>query len=360
MLPDLDIIRNDDLGYPIVVADDIRPVVAGWLDERNAPFIVLCDAQRDVRKIARSVAAHRRCKGVLAFELGEVRKRFATLERVHEALVKAGADRNTCLVGVGGGVSSDLFGFAAATFMRGVPYVHIATTLVAMADAAVGGKTGVDLAAGKNLAGVFCDPAAVFGHVGALETLPYRSLREGLAEVVKAAIIEGDQFFDSIETLAPHPLWRWPWLEIVAQAVKVKTMIVLDDREEHGIRELLNLGHTFGHALESASKYSITHGAGVALGLRAAGVLALRTGRYSEEEHFRVLATMALLGMPLRTAMPVEAVFSAMRNDKKRRDGALRFVLPRAIGDIEYGVHASDGLVKATLAALRRMPDSIG
>jgi 3-dehydroquinate synthetase len=355
-----DMIVNTDLSYPICIGDDTRPAIASFLEHRAQPFIVLCDNHPVVLGLARSIARNRRSIGAYPVLLGESRKRFATVEAVHELLLKAGADRRTLVVGVGGGVASDLFGFAAATYMRGVPYVHVGTTLVAMVDASVGGKTGVDLRVGKNLAGLFSDPVAVFAHTGALQTLPYRLIREGLAEVLKAAIIEGHEFFEAIESLSPHGFWRWPWLEIVAQAVKVKTMIVIDDREEAGMRELLNLGHTFGHALEVASGYRMSHGVGVALGLRAAGLLALRTGRFSEEEHLRVLATMALLGMPLHTRVDVAPAFGAMYSDKKKRDGRLRFVLPRAIGDVEYGVVAQERTVRSVLAALRRPPDNNG
>ena len=352
---------NNDLGYPIEIADDARPAVVQFLRERDVRFVVLCDANEHVQRIARSIArGNGACLGVFPFALGESRKRLATLERVLETLTECGADRQVLVLGVGGGVASDLFGFAAATFMRGVPYAHVATTLVAMADASIGGKTGVDLRGGKNLAGVFRDPVAVFAHVDALQTLPYRSVREGLAEIVKAAVIEGGDLFDSIETLSPHALWRWPWAAVVAHAVKVKTMIVADDREEAGIRELLNLGHTFGHGLELASGFRITHGAGVALGLRAAGLLALRTGRFSREEHLRVLGTIALLGMPLYTSQRADDVFAAMAADKKKRDGALRFVLPRAIGDVEYGVRAADRTVLAVLRELERAPEFAG
>lgn len=351
---------NEDLGYPVVVGDDTRAVAVDWLRARGTRFVVLCDAQRDVRRLARAFGALERCIGVAAFELGERRKNFATVQSVQERLARLGADRSTLVLGVGGGVASDLFGFAAATFMRGVPYAHFATTLVAMVDAAVGGKTGVDLPSGKNLAGCFSDPVAVFAHVDALQTLPYSALREGLAEVVKAAIIEGEELFDALETLSPHPFWRWPWAEIVREALKVKTMIVADDRRDGGMRELLNLGHTFAHAYERASRYRLSHGTGVALGIRAAGALALRTGRFSQSEHFRVLGTMALLGMPLRTSLAVDPVFRAMQYDKKRRNGALRFVLPRAIGDVEYGVRTTERAVKATLALMRTVPESVG
>ncbi|MDQ2866471.1 MAG: 3-dehydroquinate synthase [Candidatus Eremiobacteraeota bacterium] len=348
-------VRNDDLGYPIVIADDVRPAAISWLRGRGGRFVVLCDADPRVGPIARSFTRSKDCLGSFAFELGERNKTLASVEAIHETLLRADADRSTLVLGVGGGVASDLFGFAAATFMRGVPYAHVATTLVAMVDAAIGGKTGVDLPSGKNLAGLFADPIAVFAHVGALQTLPYRRLREGLAETVKAAIIEGDEFFESIETLSPHPFWRWPWIEVIERAVKVKASIVLDDREERGMRELLNLGHTFAHGLESASGYRIAHGAAVALGLRACGILAMRTGRFPESDHLRILGTLALLGMPLRTSLDPAAVFEAMKADKKRREGKLRFVLPRSVGDVEYGVAVSD---RSVLAALEQLTES--
>jgi 3-dehydroquinate synthetase len=356
---DRDLIVNTDLPYPIYVGRDLRSEAAAFLD-RHGRYAILCDAQPQVVRIAREFSRAPGCLGLHAVRLGEARKRLATVERVHEWLLGAGADRSTLVLGVGGGIASDLFGFAAATYMRGVEYAHVATTLVAMVDAAIGGKTGVDLRVGKNLAGVFRDPVAVFAHVDALWTLPFRSLREGLAEVVKAAIIEGGELFETIEALSPHDFSRWPWVELVAEAIKVKTMIVSDDREEAGMRELLNLGHTFAHGLEAASAYRVTHGAAVAIGLRAAGLLALRTGRFSEEEHLRVLATMALLGMPLRTTVDAEHIGIAMQSDKKKRSGKLRFVLPRAIGDVEYGVEVCQRDVAAVLGQLQRPPDDVG
>ncbi len=349
---------NHDLGYPVCIGDDLSPSIAQFVERRSAPAIVLCDADPHVRAIARRVAraAGKRAIRTVAVPLGESRKTMATLERVLDALVAAGADRGTLVIGVGGGVAADLFGYAAASFMRGIPYAHVATTLVAMVDAAIGGKTAVDLRGGKNLAGAFKDPVAVFCQTAALRTLPFRAIREGLAEVVKAAVIEGDELFDSLEALSPHPFWRWPWVELIGAAVKVKTAIVADDKHEAGMRELLNLGHTFAHGLEAASRYRITHGAAVAIGLRGAGLLSLSTGRFSEEEHLRLLALLTLLGMPLRTTVDPGAAFAAMQSDKKRRNGRLRFVLPRAIGDVEYGVECSDRQVRAVLGKLQRAP----
>lgn len=339
-----------------MIEGSVREPLRRFLRDRGFErFVVVADA--NVANYAHDLTRGLRGRiGLLPFALGERRKTLATVQEVLESLMRSGADRGTAIVGVGGGVASDLFGFAASIFMRGVPYLHVATSLVAMVDAALGGKTGVDLPSGKNLAGTFRDPVAVFAWVDSLRTLPYRHLREGLAEIVKAAIIEGGDLFNSLEVLAPHPFWRWPWESIVADAQQVKLAIVHDDREERGMRELLNLGHTFGHAIERASSYRVSHGAGVSIGLRGAGLLALRTGRFSRDDHLRVITLLTLLGMPAVTREAPEAIFAAMQMDKKKRAGTLRFVLPRAIGDVEYGVHVRDSAVRRVLERLRIPP----
>jgi 3-dehydroquinate synthase len=351
--------RLDELGYPIVVADDVAPEVARFASKggyRHA--IVLCDEHvaGRARRLARALRPPAK---VVGFTLGERRKNLRTLERVLDALAEEGTERTSLVIGVGGGVATDLFGFAAATYMRGVPFVAVATSLVAMVDAAIGGKTGVDLRAGKNLAGAFKDPVAVFCDLGALRTLADREMSEGLAELVKHAIIEGDETFDGLEVLAAHPLRKWPWEEVVSNSLRVKAMIVADDRLERGAREVLNLGHTFGHAIEQASGFRISHGSAVAVGLRAAGLLALRTGRFSSSEHMRVLSLLALLRLPLATPVrDVDRLLRAMSADKKVRDGDLRFVLPRALGDVEFGVKAPARSVRAVLERIGAAPEA--
>lgn len=347
---------NDDLGYPIVVANGLKPAVRSLKGSQGEPAIVVCDANRAVQSIARDLFGTK--TRIVAFPLGESRKRLNTVERVLDAMVEAGVQRNDLVVGVGGGVSADLFGFAAATYMRGVRYAHVATTLLAMVDAAVGGKTGVDLRGGKNLAGAFQDPVGVLCPLYALDTLPQSGFQQGLAEIVKAGVIEGGDLFERLEELSAHPLRWWPWNEVISAAIKVKTMAVADDRLESGARATLNLGHTFAHAIERASQYKVTHGAAVALGLRGAGLLALRTGRFSPQEHLRVLTLLALLGLPLQTTLSVDAMRDAMRSDKKKKDGRLRFVLPRSIGDVEYGVACNERAVNAVLAQLREPPEA--
>lgn len=343
------------LSYPIVIERSVRTPLRAFLKNRESRFVVLCDA--NVRTLAEDLTRGRRgCLAVLPFRLGEKQKRLETAEKILAALVQAGADRETLIVGVGGGVASDLFGLCASLYMRGISYVHVATSLVAMVDAAIGGKTGVDLQAGKNLAGTFSDPEAVFVHVDALQTLPFRHVRDGLAEMIKHAIIEGGEVFESLETLAPHAFSRWPWETVIADSIAVKSMVVREDREERGARELLNLGHTFAHAIERSSEYRVSHGAAVSIGLRAAGLLALETGRFSDADHLRVLTLLALLQMPAHTREPMHRMFEAMRTDKKSRNGALRFVVPRAIGDVEYGVSVRDSEVRRVLERITRPP----
>ena len=349
--------RIDTLPYPIVVERDVAKHVAAFVRDRGRPRVVVL-ADRTVTAYAEKIArAIGRSTPVLAFALGERRKNLRTVERVLDELARVGADRTTLVVGVGGGVAGDLFGFAAAAYMRGVAFANVATSLVAMVDASIGGKTGVDLRAGKNLAGAFRDPLAVFCDIGALDTLPDRHLREGIAEMVKHGIIEGDATFDSLETLAPHNLRKWPWETVVADSLRVKAMYVGEDRLEAGAREILNLGHTFGHAIERVTMYRISHGAGVSIGLRAAGLLALRTGRFSADEHLRVLSLLALLRLPLVTPTDDDdALIAAMANDKKTRAGTLRFVVPRAIGDVEYGVSVPARTLRAVLGRMHAEP----
>ncbi len=349
--------RFDDLGYPVIIDERVDAHVKAFVrDAGYRKVIVLADRNLEGRAapLARALRAE-----LVSVPLGERRKNARTLSTLWERLAALGAERGTLAVGVGGGVAGDLFGFVAATYMRGIPYAHVATSLVSMVDASIGGKTGIDLAAGKNLAGAFRDPRAVFCDIGALATLPDRQIREGLAEVVKHGVLEGGESFDSLETLAPHPFKKWPWEAIVADSVRIKTAVVNDDKLEHGARELLNLGHTFAHAIERVTGYRTPHGAAVAIGLRGAGLLALRTGRYSQSDHLRVLSLLALLRLPLiAPSDDVDALLAAMSGDKKTRDGNVRFVLPRAIGDVEFGVTVPTRTVRAVWNRLHEGPGS--
>lgn len=328
--------RNESLGYPIIVGPGALSVVPDLVSEgQYERHVILVD--RNIEPYAR--ALERMLHGTLALipvRLGERKKTWETTAEILAALARCGADRATLVIGVGGGVAGDIFGFAAAVYLRGVPYLNVATSLVAMVDAGIGGKTGVDLEAGKNLAGAFKDPVAVVCDTGLLATLPKEHVREGMAEVIKHAVIDGERAVARLEALDGKPR-TWPWDEIVRDSIAVKTRIVAGDRLERGGRALLNLGHTTGHALEAASSYRISHGRAVAIGIRAAGLMSLALGQFSYLEHRRILHLLNRAKLPLHYGkIDAGGIVAAMNVDKKRRNGEVRFVLPEGIGRVAY------------------------
>jgi 3-dehydroquinate synthase len=304
------------------------------------------------------------CAPLLAVAAGERSKRFATLERVLDFLAASGLDRGSCLVALGGGVVGDLGGLAASLYMRGIACVQAPTTLLAQVDASVGGKTAVDLDAGKNLAGTFHQPVAVFADTDTLATLPDVEVRSGLGEVVKCALIEGEEALASLERDVPAIRAREPGVfdAIVERCVRLKAEIVRRDPREAGERKVLNLGHTFAHALERAAGYgTIPHGVAVAVGITLALRLARATGRLEDLElSGRVERLLVALGLPsdlvaLRRTQPelpgAKAIALAMRNDKKGAAGIPRFVLPRRAGSVDRDVEVEVASLESVLEA---------
>jgi 3-dehydroquinate synthetase len=271
----------------------------------------------------------------LALPGGEGAKTAATWQRVIDALVAEGLDRAGVVVAFGGGALLDVAGFAAATYVRGIRWVAVPTTLLAQVDAAHGGKTAIDHPAGKNLIGAFHAPAAVVCDTDLLATLPEREVRSGLAEVVKHAVIGAPALLDRVGRDDPAAF--------VEEAAAVKLAIVARDPREKGERRLLNLGHTLGHALERASGYSLSHGEAVALGLRAACRIAERHCAFRDRA--AVEAALDRCGLPSRAALPFEAL-GALRHDKKRAGGRLLWVLPVALGDVRVFDDVPESLVK--------------
>lgn len=272
---------------------------------------------------------------VLTVPSGEAYKRFSVLERLLEELAAAGADRDTILVAFGGGVLGDMTGFLAAIYMRGLRYVQIPTTLLAQVDSSVGGKTGVNLGAGKNLVGAFYHPLAVYADIDTLGTLPPAELRAGLQEAVKAGIIRDRTLFEFLEAEQTAILARQPQalLRVIADSVRMKAEVVAADERESGLRMILNLGHTLGHAIEAATEYKeLLHGEAVAWGMLAAVRLALGRKLIGASDAVRVEAVIRAYG-PLR---PFSAEASRLvlltAKDKKNRSGLRSFVLPLGIG----------------------------
>ncbi len=280
---------------------------------------------------------------------GEAHKTLDTVRALYDGFVEAGLDRHGVLLALGGGVVGDMAGFAAATYLRGVPLVQVPTTLLAMVDASVGGKVAVDHPRGKNLIGAFKQPRLVIADLEALGTLPAAECANGLAEIVKAGLIGDPALFDQIQNHGPAPL---PWL--VERAIRVKVHVIEDDPYEVGRRAVLNLGHTFGHALELLSDYSLSHGAGVSVGLVAAARLSARLGLCDPALVTHIEAVLARLSLPTRYQGPTPLqIWQAMTTDKKRRGKRLRFVLPRAVGDVFVTGEVAQGDVLAVLDALR-------
>ncbi|TEU15066.1 MAG: 3-dehydroquinate synthase [Anaerolineales bacterium] len=280
---------------------------------------------------------------------GEAHKTLDMVRTLYDCFIEAGLDRRGAVLALGGGVIGDMAGFAAATYLRGVPLVQLPTTLLAMVDASVGGKVAVDHPRGKNLIGAFKQPTLVVTDPDVLVTLPEKEMDNGLAEVTKAGIIGDPALFEQIEAHGPAPL---PWL--IEQAVRVKVAVVEDDPYERGRRATLNLGHTFGHALELLSGYALPHGEGVSVGLTAATRLSARMGLCDPALATRVEGVLARLGLPTtyRGHTPAH-VWQAMATDKKRRGKTLRFVLPRAVSDVFVTDQVTQADVLAVLETLR-------
>jgi len=286
----------------------------------------------------------------------EERKRLATVESLAEELVRRGADRGALLAALGGGVVGDVTGFLAATYMRGVEYVQFPTTLVAQVDSAIGGKTGVNLAGGKNLVGAFHPPLAVLADPRALGTLPARDFRAGLHEVVKGAVIGDRELFRLLERRMPEVVAREPAAlrQVVLRAVRLKARIVSRDEREQGLRRILNFGHTVGHALETLGRYqSLRHGEAVGYGMIVATRLSARLRRLPPASADRIIALVRSVGRlaPLPRLKP-ERIYAQLFADKKKQDAELRFVLPRGLGRAEV----VGGIPRAAvLAALREL-----
>lgn len=267
---------------------------------------------------------------VVAFPGGEARKTRRTKERLEDALLAAGLGRDGLVVAAGGGVVTDMAGFAAATFMRGVPYLSLPTTLLGMVDASLGGKTAVNTPRGKNLVGVFHPPEEVVAVLDCLGTLPLKEIRAGLAECLKHGLLLDGAYFETVAATDPRSLQRNPRqaLALVARSIALKGAVLeADPFERSGARNALNLGHTVAHAMERISAWRLGHGPAVAAGLCWEGALAVVQGYCREEDLGRIVAAVRRLGLdPQAEAFTPGEVFRAARADKKNARGEVRYI----------------------------------
>jgi len=297
---------------------------------------------------------------------GEASKTLAEAGRLYDRMLAAGLDRGSVAVGLGGGAVTDLAGFVAATYMRGIPWIAVPTSLLGQVDASVGGKTGVNHPECKNLVGAFHQPTAVLADVGALATLPREELRTGLAEVVKHAMIRDADLMARLEREADALLARDGAVceDVVARNVAIKAEVVAADEREGGLRRILNYGHTIGHAIESLAMalggrpggMGVTHGQAVALGMVAEARIAERRGLLAPAAAGRQRDLLARFGLPVALETPLDAdrCLAIMRHDKKAEAGRLRFVLPEAVGSVCQTDDVTDDEIRDALALLGR------
>ena len=287
---------------------------------------------------------------------GEAAKQLPVAERCWSALLEAGLDRGSTVLALGGGAVGDLAGFVAATFMRGVNFVQLPTTVLAQVDASIGGKTAIDHPKAKNLIGAFYQPRMVVADTLTIGTLSDREFRSGLAEVVKHGIVLDGNYFALVEREAGRILARDPEIleQVIGGSCRLKAGVVERDEREADLRAVLNYGHTIGHAMEAATQYGRwAHGEAVALGMVGEARLARRLGLASEQTVARQIAILDVLGLPIRASgIDVEAVLAAMTRDKKSKDGQVPFVLAPEVGSfkVTYGIARDD--VRAVLEGL--------
>jgi 3-dehydroquinate synthase len=339
-MPDTLQVSLGDRSYSILFAEDLTSEVRELVTElAGASRRIAVITDRNVATIQESTLRNLFADApTLVVPSGEESKSVGEFGRTLDFLAGQGLDRSGAVFAVGGGVVGDLAGFAAASYLRGIDYYQVPTTLLSMVDSSVGGKTGVNLKAGKNLAGAFHQPRRVFIATGFLKLLPPREFAAGMAEVIKTALLGDHLLFEDLErsALSAGDL-RLAWTVRLCCGIKAR-LVEADEREvaERGGRALLNLGHTFGHAIEQVTGYgAYLHGEAVAIGLCAAARLSLRLGLIGNPDLSRIDSVVAAHGLPtrLRSTLSMGSLMAAMARDKKARAGALRFVLLKAVGE---------------------------
>lgn len=271
---------------------------------------------------------------------GEKYKNLKTVELLYEKCLKEKLDRNSCIIALGGGVVGDIAGFVAATYLRGISLIQVPTTLLAMVDSSIGGKVGVDMAEAKNYVGSIYQPTLVWIDESLLRTLPEREFRNGMAEVIKYGVIADKKLFESLEKnfSSSHIATRNQLTAVIARCVSIKAQVVCkDERETKGLREILNFGHTLGHAIETITRYKeYSHGEAISIGMCAAGLIAEKLALWKTEEQKRLKKLLLKTGLPilLRKRISEESIAHVLMRDKKVRGGELRYVLPITIGKV--------------------------
>jgi 3-dehydroquinate synthase len=332
----------------------------GKILENRRVFVVTTPPVRRhwAKLLLKSLSASRIEAALLEMPDGERAKRLTTLEKLAEKLVKQGADRGITLIALGGGVVGDVTGFLASVYMRGVDVIQVPTTVLAQVDAAIGGKTAVNLISGKNLLGTFHQPRVVLIDPTVLETLPSREYHAGLYESLKCGIIGDAGLFKLFEDRRREILDRDPVVveKVIADSVRLKASVVSVDEREDGLRQVLNFGHTVGHALEAETRYTqLLHGEAVAWGMIAATHIALSTGKLDSVTAGRITNSILGFGRLPRMKIQTASILKRLRSDKKVRHGVVHFVLPREIGKVEITSDVPEAIVRSAVDEIRKL-----
>jgi 3-dehydroquinate synthase len=341
--------------YTIEIQPGMAPNIGTLLDTLSAPKRRIIVSSTTVWRLHGNAIARASEDEPILIADGERYKSLQTVGRIYDGLIRANADRATTLIALGGGVVGDIAGFAAATYLRGVPVVQVPTTLLAQVDSAVGGKVGVNHQLGKNLIGAFHQPLAVVVDPLLLATLPRREFRAGLYEVVKYGVIASRSLFERVDADLPAIFARDPaaLMPVISESCRIKATIVGQDERETGPRRALNFGHTTGHALEAVTKYRrFRHGEAVAYGMLIAADLAVRRGAMPPADRQALASLITRMGpLPPLGDLPAAQVIEAMGRDKKVVAGRLHFVLPTSLGTTEVVTDVSDKELRTALAA---------
>lgn len=348
-----------DRGYPIHIASDFSGLGKAMTSARlSGKVVIVTDSNVEGFYCADCVEILTEAgfqTTTYVIEAGEKSKNLDTLRDIYSFLSGLMLDRQSTLLALGGGVTGDLTGFAAATFLRGINFVQVPTSLLAQADSSVGGKVGVDFEGSKNIIGAFYQPRFVYINVNTLKTLPARELRSGLAETIKHGLILDAEFYDYVDYNIKKVFnFDENVLQYLAKMnCSIKGSVVEKDEKESDLRAILNFGHTIGHAIECVSEFSFLHGECISIGMVGAYKMALDMEMVDERTLAKVAATFEKAGLPVKLpGFNVNKVYEKMFYDKKAKGGRLNFILPRAIGEvIQCGIE-DEGLIKGVLAWL--------
>lgn len=353
---------SEGRSYPVFIGERLFDR-EGWRESAFFPSkkgVLLTNTTLDVLhagKVLSSFVQGGFTLGKVVIPDGEEHKNLVTVEKIYHELVRFDIDRKSFLLSLGGGVVTDITGFVASTFLRGINHFQIPTSLLAQVDSSIGGKTGVNLEEGKNLVGTFCQPRGVFIDLSFLRTLPEREYREGLSEVLKAAFLSGGDFLEFIEGHREAIKRRDLEVleELVARAVDFKRRIVEEDEKEKGLRSILNYGHTIGHALEKTLGYGIIrHGEAVAIGMMGEAFLAWKLDIGNEDVFNRQREILRNFGLPVSLACAIDRsmCFSALGRDKKKEGGKIRFVFLESFGVPRWGIEVDEEDIERVLSFL--------